>query len=169
MAHYDASGRGIHTIKFLHPRRGKEAIEAFGIIPVYTGVLIHDCWASYLAYSQCKHQLCGSHLLRELRIPANPATCSGLLRPPNPAHCGHFRVWHCGRRDQPFWMGFLMSALWPFVKHGAGRPGSPQEGPARGAKRPARVYRSGARGRPLWTHRGGREVRSDHADCSCSV
>ena len=57
---------GSLTLKFLHRKRGKEAIEAFGLIPVYTGVLIHDCWASYLAYTQCKHQLCGSHLLREL-------------------------------------------------------------------------------------------------------
>ena len=57
---------GSLTLKFLHRKRGKEAIEAVGIIPCYIGVLIHDCWASYLTYSQCKHQLCGSHLLREL-------------------------------------------------------------------------------------------------------
>ena len=54
------------TLRFLHRKRGKEAIESIGIIPVYTGVLIHDCWASYFAYTLCKHQLCGSHLLREL-------------------------------------------------------------------------------------------------------
>ena len=28
--------------------------------------MIHDCWASYLAYDHCGHGLCGSHLLREL-------------------------------------------------------------------------------------------------------
>jgi len=54
------------TLKFLHPKRGREAIEAFGVIPRYGGVIIHDCWASYLAYDQCGHGLCGSHLLREL-------------------------------------------------------------------------------------------------------
>ena len=57
---------GSLTLKFLHPNRGKEAIEEAGIIPRYTGTLVHDCWASYLTYDQCKHQLCGSHLLREL-------------------------------------------------------------------------------------------------------
>jgi transposase len=36
------------------------------VIPRYGGVIIHDCWASYLAYDQCGHGLCGSHLLREL-------------------------------------------------------------------------------------------------------
>ncbi len=54
------------TLKFLHPKRGREAIDALGIIPRYGGVVIHDCWASYLAYKHCGHGLCGSHLLREL-------------------------------------------------------------------------------------------------------
>jgi hypothetical protein len=54
------------TVKFLHPKRGLEAIEAIGVIPRYSGVVIHDCWASYLSYEHCGHGLCGSHLLREL-------------------------------------------------------------------------------------------------------
>ncbi len=57
---------GALTVKFLHRKRGREAIDEIGIIPRYKGVLIHDCWASYLGYDQCSHQLCGSHLLREL-------------------------------------------------------------------------------------------------------
>lgn len=54
------------TLKFLHPKRGKDAIEAINIIPRYGGVIIHDCWSSYLSYRHCGHGLCGSHLLREL-------------------------------------------------------------------------------------------------------
>ena len=54
------------TLKFLHPKRGRAAIEAINIIPRYGGTIIHDCWASYLAYDHCGHGLCGSHLLREL-------------------------------------------------------------------------------------------------------
>lgn len=54
------------TLKFLHRRRGKEAIESINIIPRYDGKIIHDCWASYLSYLHCGHGLCGSHLLREL-------------------------------------------------------------------------------------------------------
>ena len=54
------------TLKCLHPKRGCEAIDAIGIIPRYGGVVIHDCWASYLTYGHCDHALCGSHLLREL-------------------------------------------------------------------------------------------------------
>jgi len=54
------------TLKFLHPKRGQEAMADSGVIPRYGGVIIHDCWASYLAYDHCGHGLCGAHLLREL-------------------------------------------------------------------------------------------------------
>jgi len=57
---------GSITLKFLHAKRGKEAIEDIDIIPRYGGVIIHDCWQSYLSYEHCDHGLCGSHLLREL-------------------------------------------------------------------------------------------------------
>lgn len=56
------------TLKFLHPKRGLEAIEDIGIMPRYGGVVVHDCWASYLSYDHCDHALCGSHLLRELKF-----------------------------------------------------------------------------------------------------
>ena len=54
------------TLKFVHAKRGLEAMAAIGIIPRYGGVIIHDCWASYLSYAHCGHGLCGAHLLREL-------------------------------------------------------------------------------------------------------
>lgn len=60
---YSAGGT---TLKLLHQKRGKEAIVGLNIIPRYGGVIIHDCWASYLSYDHCGHGLCGSHLLREL-------------------------------------------------------------------------------------------------------
>ena len=54
------------TLKLLHQKRGKQAIEDIRIIPRYSGTIIHDCWASYLAYDHCDHGLCGSHIVREL-------------------------------------------------------------------------------------------------------
>jgi len=54
------------TLKFLHTKRVKEAIERITIIPRYSGSIIHDCWASYLSYHHCDQGLCGSHLVREL-------------------------------------------------------------------------------------------------------
>ena len=56
------------TLRLLHQKRGSEAVEAFGIIPAYGGVIVHDCWASYLSYEHLEHGLCGSHLLRELQF-----------------------------------------------------------------------------------------------------
>ena len=55
------------TVKGLHRKRGCEAINTLGIIPRYGGLIVHDCWKAYLTYTQCKHQLCGAHLLRELQ------------------------------------------------------------------------------------------------------
>lgn len=57
---------GDTTLKLLHRKRGKDAIEAINIIPCYGGKIVHDCWASYLSYEHLGHGLCGSHLLREL-------------------------------------------------------------------------------------------------------
>jgi len=57
---------GSITVKLLHPKRGKEAIEHNGVIPRYGGIIVHDCWASYLTYNNCGHGLCGAHLVREL-------------------------------------------------------------------------------------------------------
>ena len=58
---------GAITVKGLHRKRGCEAVDALGIIPRYGGVIVHDCWKTYLTYTHCKHQLCGAHLLRELQ------------------------------------------------------------------------------------------------------
>jgi transposase len=46
--------------------RGRPAITALGVLDEFTGVLVHDCWASYNAYTDCRHALCGAHIAREL-------------------------------------------------------------------------------------------------------
>lgn len=48
-----------------HPKRGKQAINEFNILPVYQGNLVHDRFSSYFSYS-CEHSLCNAHILREL-------------------------------------------------------------------------------------------------------
>lgn len=60
-----ASNRDV-TFYFPHKKRGKEAIEAIDLLPGYTGVAIHDCWASYLKYAS-EHGLCNVHIVRELK------------------------------------------------------------------------------------------------------
>jgi len=49
-----------------HPKRGKEAINDFDIIPLYNGNLVHDRFSPYFSYD-CQHSLCNAHILRELQ------------------------------------------------------------------------------------------------------
>ena len=48
-----------------HTKRGKEAFDALGILPLFRGTLIHDGWKPYRELL-CKHGLCNAHHLREL-------------------------------------------------------------------------------------------------------
>jgi transposase len=57
---------GDTTVKCLHKGSGIDAINEINIIPLYGGVIIHDCLAAYFSFDNCTNALCGSHLLREL-------------------------------------------------------------------------------------------------------
>ena len=54
------------TFFAIHLKRGKDAIEAIGIIPKFKGWLMTDFLSSYLAFDNCLHTFCKSHLMREL-------------------------------------------------------------------------------------------------------
>src|SRR6266550_6373816 len=49
----------------VHPKRGKEALDAIGILADFGGVSVHNGWRSYWQFL-CQHALCNVHLLREL-------------------------------------------------------------------------------------------------------
>jgi transposase len=49
----------------VHCKRGAEALDGIGILSRFTGVSVHDGWASYWQYL-CQHALCNVHHLREL-------------------------------------------------------------------------------------------------------
>ena len=53
------------TLFFPHEKRGKEAMDAMGVLPSFNGILCHDHWKPYFQY-QCDHALCNAHHLREL-------------------------------------------------------------------------------------------------------
>lgn len=45
--------------------RSAKSIEAFGILPRFTGVAIHDAYSGYDGFLGCLHALCNAHIVRE--------------------------------------------------------------------------------------------------------
>ena len=56
----------LYTFVSVQQKRGKEAMDAIGFLAAYVGVIVHDCWASYWAFENVLHALCGAHIEREL-------------------------------------------------------------------------------------------------------
>ena len=56
------------TFYGVHPKRGTEAMDAFGIVGACRQWVVHDHWKPYFSYQECLHALCNEHLLRELKF-----------------------------------------------------------------------------------------------------
>ena len=56
------------VLQFIHPSRGREAINDIGILERYGGVVVHDGWGPYFTYENVIHALCLAHILRELKF-----------------------------------------------------------------------------------------------------
>jgi transposase len=63
-AHVASTARLTHYA--IHPKRGRDATDAIGILPAYSGVSVHDGWKPYQTQTHCRHALCNIHHLREL-------------------------------------------------------------------------------------------------------
>jgi transposase len=62
----NVAGTKLFTRYFFHQRRGREAMDAAGILPFFKGKAIHDAYRSYFTYGQCDHGLCNVHHGRDL-------------------------------------------------------------------------------------------------------
>jgi len=54
------------TLLHADATRGQDAVERAGVLPGYTGTLVHDRLAMYWNYTDAGHAVCGAHLLRNL-------------------------------------------------------------------------------------------------------
>ncbi len=80
VAHFDETGGRIEgelswihcastdtlTLLTVHEKRGRDGIDAAGVLPGFRGTAVHDGWAPFRVYEQARHALCGAHHLREL-------------------------------------------------------------------------------------------------------
>jgi len=81
VAHFDETGfrvagrlhwvhsasAGDFALFTVHAKRGKEGMDAAGVLPAFAGIAVHDAWAPYDCYQDLEgHALCGAHVLREL-------------------------------------------------------------------------------------------------------
>jgi transposase len=80
IAHFDETGININgklawlhsasndewTLYGAHEQRGREGIDALGVLPYFSGIACHDHWKAYFNYTECLHVLCNSHHTREL-------------------------------------------------------------------------------------------------------
>jgi transposase len=58
---------GKFVLVTVHAKRGKDGMKAAGVLPVFTGIAVHDAWKPYDTFDKVAgHALCGAHLLREL-------------------------------------------------------------------------------------------------------
>ena len=64
---------GTYTLLMVHPKRGRQAMTAMGVLPSFAGVAVHDAWAPYDTYTSPEHQLCCAHALRELQAVTDAA------------------------------------------------------------------------------------------------
>jgi hypothetical protein len=90
LAWVHSASSGKLALVTVHPRRGRVAMDAAGVLPEFRGILVHDAWAPYDTYQDLAgHALCNAHALRELQavIDAAPkdrwcwaAQAAGALR-----------------------------------------------------------------------------------------
>jgi transposase len=74
LAWVHSASAGRHALITVHPKRGREAMDAAGVLPSFAGIAVHDAWAPYDTYQDLEgHGLCCAHALRELQAVTDTA------------------------------------------------------------------------------------------------
>jgi transposase len=74
LAWVHSASAGKFALITVHPGRGREGMDAAGVLPFFTGIAVHDAWAPYDTYGGVAgHALCCAHALRELQAVTDAA------------------------------------------------------------------------------------------------
>ena len=60
------SSTGQLTLLTANQKRGKDGMDGNGVLPLYKGTAVHDCWGPYWWFQNVIHAVCLAHILREL-------------------------------------------------------------------------------------------------------
>ena len=75
LAWVHSASAGKYALITVHPKRGREAMDAVGVLPAFGGIAVHDAWAPYDGYGHAAgHALCNAHALRELQAVIDTAS-----------------------------------------------------------------------------------------------
>jgi hypothetical protein len=75
LAWVHSASSGKYVLVTVHAKRGKEGMDAAGVLPAFGGIACHDAWAPYDCYQDLAgHALCCAHVLRELTAVAEAGT-----------------------------------------------------------------------------------------------
>jgi len=89
---------GKYTLLMVHPRRGKQAIEAMGVLPAFGGVAVHDAWAPYDSYTAAGHSCAARTPSASCRpSPTWPPRASGAGPPRPPTRSPRCKRWSARR------------------------------------------------------------------------
>lgn len=67
LAWVHSASQGKFALFTVHAKRGRDGMNAAGILPSFAGIAVHDAWAPYDTFGGVAgHALCGAHVIREL-------------------------------------------------------------------------------------------------------
>ena len=74
LAWVHSASAGNHALITVHDKRGRQGMDAAGVLPAFGGIAVHDAWAPYDTYQHLAgHALCNAHALRELQAVTDAA------------------------------------------------------------------------------------------------
>ena len=80
LAWVHSASSGKFVLVTVHGKRGRQGMDAAGVLPSFAGIACHDAWAPYDGYDGVGgHALCGAHLLRELAAVTETGTADNVI------------------------------------------------------------------------------------------